>query len=121
MTEENRKSYEAQLKAEVAVLTEMVRVLSAKIAEMEAKQEQGEPVGVAHLMQEGFTHCIWSEYVVPVGTKLYTTPQQRTWVELTEQEQGAIMEDLNAHGTRLYELAAAIEAKLKDKNDPNGT
>jgi hypothetical protein len=44
------------------------------------EQEQGEPVGVAHLMQEGFTHCIWSEYVVPVGTKLYTTPQQRTWV-----------------------------------------
>ena len=28
-------SFEAQLKAEVAVLTEMVRVLSARIAEME--------------------------------------------------------------------------------------
>ena len=41
---------------------------------------------------------------------------QRTWVGLTEQEQGAIMEDLNAHGTRLYEFAAAIEAKLKEKN-----
>jgi hypothetical protein len=31
-------SFEAQLKAEVAVLTEMVRVLSEKIAELEAKQ-----------------------------------------------------------------------------------
>ena len=49
-------------------------------------------------------------------TPLYTTPPQRTWVGLTEQEQGAIMEDLNAHGTRLYEFAAAIEAKLKEKN-----
>lgn len=41
---------------------------------------------------------------------------QRTWVGLTEQEQGAIMEDLNAHGTRLYDFAAAIEAKLKELN-----
>jgi hypothetical protein len=48
--------------------------------------------------------------------RLYTTPPQRTWVGLTEQEHGAIMEDLNAHGTRLYEFAAAIEAKLKEKN-----
>ena len=43
-------------------------------------------------------------------------PHKRTWVGLTEQEQGAIMEDLNAHGTRLYEFAVAIEAKLKEKN-----
>jgi len=54
---------------------------------------------------------------------LYTTPPQRdssatplTWVGLTEQEQGAIMEDLNAHGTNLYPFARAIEAKLKEKN-----
>ena len=39
MNEANRKSYEAQLKAEVAVLTEMVRVLAAKIAELEAKHD----------------------------------------------------------------------------------
>jgi hypothetical protein len=38
MTEENRKSYEAQLKAEVAVLTEMVRVLSDRIAQMDAEK-----------------------------------------------------------------------------------
>jgi len=45
-----------------------------------------------------------------------TTPQQRTWVGLTEQEQGAIMESLNAYGTNLYHFANAIEAKLKEKN-----
>ena len=50
-------------------------------------------------------------------TPLYTTPPQRTWVGLTEQEQGAIMEDLNTHGTNLYPFAQAIEAKLKEKNN----
>jgi len=48
-----------------------------KALEEALKQEQGEPVGEAHLMQEGFTHCIWSEAVVPVGTKFYTAPPQR--------------------------------------------
>lgn len=46
----------------------------------------------------------------------YHFPSQTKWVGLTEQEQGAIMEDLNAYGTRLYEFAQAIEAKLKEKN-----
>jgi hypothetical protein len=48
---------------------------------------------------------------------VYTSPPaQRTWVGLTEQEQGSIMEYLNAHGTNLYPFAQAIEAKLKEKN-----
>ena len=46
---------------------------------------------------------------------LYSAPQ-RTWVGLTEREQGAIMEDLNAYGTNLYQFAQAIEANLKEKN-----
>ena len=41
---------------------------------------------------------------------------QRTWVGMTEQEIGAILEDINAFGTRLYTFARAIEAKLKAKN-----
>jgi len=45
---------------------------------------------------------------------LYTTPPQRK--PLTEQEIGAILEDVNAYGTRLYTFARAIEAKLKEKN-----
>ena len=39
---------------------------------------------------------------------LYTTPPQRK--PLTEQEIGAILEDINAFGTRLYTFARAIEA-----------
>ncbi len=52
---------------------------------------------------------------VRIATALGWTPQ-RTWVGLTEREQGAIMEDLNAYGTNLYPFAQAIEAKLKEKN-----
>ena len=48
--------------------------------------------------------------------RYYTHPPQRTWVGLTEQEQGAIMEDINAYGAKLYSFADAIEAKLKQKN-----
>ena len=39
---------------------------------------------------------------------LYTTPPQRK--PLTEQKIGAILEDTNAFGTRLYTFARAIEA-----------
>lgn len=46
----------------------------------------------------------------------YHFPEPRTWTGLTEQEQGAIMEDLNASGTNLYQFAQAIESKLKEKN-----
>ena len=57
----------------------------------------------------------WKEKGWPVKP-LYTTPPQREWQGLTEQEVGGIMEDLNAYGTRLDEFARAIEAKLKEKN-----
>jgi hypothetical protein len=47
---------------------------------------------------------------------LYTTPPQRK--PLTEQKIGAILEDTNAFGTRLYTFARAIEAAhgIKEKN-----
>jgi hypothetical protein len=38
MTEENRRFYEAQLRAEVVVLTEMLRIMSEKIAELEKEK-----------------------------------------------------------------------------------
>ena len=81
-----------------------------------AKQEQGEPVGVAHLMQEGFTHCIWSEACVPVGTKFYTTPQQRTWVGLTDREKSNLWLESRAAIPRFHTYASLVEAKLKEKN-----
>ena len=70
-----------------------------------------EPIGEAHLMQSGFTHCIWSETCVPVGTKLYTTPPQRPWVGLTKDEMLAVV-----HYSQL-DNARAIEAKLRELNN----
>ena len=58
--------------------------------------------------------CFGGKCIYPQLNRDVTTP--REWVGLTEQEQGAIMEDLNAHGTNLYHFAKAIEAKLKEKN-----
>jgi hypothetical protein len=50
-----------------------------------------------------------------VGWKpLYTTPQQRTWVGLTDEE---IAEAIPLEAARpLAKFARAIEAKLKEKN-----
>jgi hypothetical protein len=45
---------------------------------------------------------------------LYITSPQRK--PLSDEEIGAILEDVNAYGTRLYTFARAIEAKLKEKN-----
>jgi hypothetical protein len=47
-----------------------------------------------------------------IGTLLYTTPPQRTWVGLTDEELSQI------EGTHIgRSFARAIEAKLKEKNN----
>ena len=79
-------------------------------------QPEQEPVGEAHLMQEGFTHCIWSESVVPVGTKFYTSPPKRTWVGLTDEWVESAGARWVRDGYDLYAFARAIEAKLKELN-----
>jgi hypothetical protein len=61
-----------------------------------------------------YTTCMRA--CTPRGRFLGARDAKREWVGLTEQEQGAIMEDLNAYGTNLYQFARAIEAKLKEKN-----
>lgn len=88
----------------------------ARLAEPEKKQE---PVAWC-IVENGRTHgLVKSKPAVMNAEKwqpLYTAPPQRPWQGLTEQESGAIMEELNAYGTRLYEFARAIEQALKEKN-----
>jgi hypothetical protein len=197
-------SKEAMLTAEVAVLTELVRVLSDKVNELEAKQEQGEPVAwklmpkkatdamlkaMDECSTEGYDERLYAGHAssvytaawdaqqpqperyitdamkvrqavsqalldevyaeeleqpeakqfgtitisVPVaylcenatGHKyfrwkkpssvykpipLYTTPQQRTWVGLTDED------EIDWDGSDLKSLITAVEAKLKEKN-----
>jgi hypothetical protein len=62
------------------------------------------------------THSWWHEPALPIGTKLYTSPQ-RTWVGLTEDEIVLISADCAAtHQHTDIHFARAIEAKLKEKN-----
>ena len=54
-------------------------------------------------------------------TPLYTTPPQRTWVGLTDEEIDGMVEITDLSGAYYYDdllaLAQAIEAKLKEKNN----
>ena len=131
-----KKPSREALMAEVAVLTELVRVLSDKVAELEAKQEQGVPVGVGGWLtttsqQELGEPVAWKFYLDGCnqvvldedsdadirfnGVPLYTTPQQRTtepkrqWVDLTDEEILAAPENLIA-------CIAYVRNKLKEKN-----
>jgi hypothetical protein len=88
------------------------------------KQEQVEPVVVmtryASLCSPKFAEQLKSGDVF----KLYTTPQQRTWVGLTDYEIGvcsteAAMNRNDMVGGAVI-FAKAIEAKLKEKNTRNG-
>jgi len=51
-------------------------------------------------------------YTIP----LYTTPQQRTWVGLMEEEIREILVKFYAYNPRLVSFAQEIQAKLKEKN-----
>ena len=83
--------------------------------EKETLAQTQEPVG--QLLEEAYGRGQVMWFNKPKDqSMLYTTPPQRTWVGLTEREQGAMMEDLNAHGTNIYNFAKAIESKLKQKN-----
>jgi hypothetical protein len=58
-----------------------------------AQNDEQEPIGEARAYESTtrYTHCIWDANVVPVGTKLYTTPPKRQ--PLTEEEIIRIMQD----------------------------
>jgi phosphoribosylanthranilate isomerase len=122
-----------QLIAEVAVLTEMVRVLSVK-------QEQGEPVIAGALFD--FMGWLTSrkerlvlssadeaspavdairDFAKMRGLSLddarvqdwNTTPPQRTWVGLTPEE---VKEISLANRPYVVDMVVALEARLKQKN-----
>ena len=86
---------------------------------LQQKQEQGEPVAWWN-GEEGvvFAHdqiCIpnWTDhYYIP----LYTTPQTKEWVGLTDEEISKVLYD-SGDPDGLPEYARAIEAKLKEKNE----
>ena len=101
-----------------AVLTEEIQRMAKRIEELEA---QGEPVA---RVCEGFSsdekHAIdyWQGDVddLPIGTQLYTTPPQRTWVGLTDEE---IEQGCKESWVTEQAFQSAVwwaEAKLKERN-----
>ena len=59
----------------------------------------------------------WHEPALPVGTNLYTTPPQRTWVGLTDEQIDACWnKDLWKEKQPHRIFAKAIELKLKELN-----
>ena len=67
---------------------------------------------------DGRPRKIWWECEKGVGTAFYTTPPQRTWVGLTDEDYFAVLEKLQNlyHRPPIAIFAKAIEAKLKEKN-----
>jgi len=92
---------------------DITAIKEALMSVPDGAQPEQEPVAIA---DGTFNHNC------PVGTPLYTTPppvaEPHKRKPLTEQEIGAILEDINAFGTRLYTFARAIEAAhgIKGKN-----
>jgi len=92
-------------------------VVLKELEEALAKQEQDEPVGEMQLSAiiEGVVPVV--PFQLPVGTKLYTTPQQRTWVDLTDEEVNTLWDEWKDAVCLDHKTwAQAIRAKLKEKN-----
>jgi hypothetical protein len=94
-------------------------ILCQAIAEAE-KQEQGEPYGYLKLNTGRFVNEV--EGLNPMKDKrylpLYTTPQQRTWVGLTDEETNVLWveSESNINFENFSVVAYEIEAKLRSKN-----
>jgi plastocyanin len=106
-----------RLEAEVTVLTEMVRVLSDRVAEMEAKQEQSVSVGEPVAWMSEDEHTVYTSKQVDGCFQhdhipLYTTPQQRTWVGLTWND----VPDEWVGKVAFMEGAKWADKQLKEKN-----
>jgi len=81
------------------------------------KLESQEPVAtVTSETGANITMSWWHEPALPVGTKLFTHPPQRTWQGLTDEEVKHEWEVWRANIPRYAGFATGIEAKLKEKN-----
>jgi len=98
----------------------------AKLVAEKLKQEQGEPWGtyMGHRLTPKGTKEFWGFADAPLteGTKLYTKPQTKEWVGLTEYDIKGVLglseswvgEDCSIPD--MIGFAKAIDAKLKEKN-----
>ena len=96
----------------------------AKLAQKAIKEALAQPEQEPVAWRTKVDHIMFTSKrkdVLPLGGKLeplYTTPPQRTWVGLTDEEWNAIYYKFAEHGASVsgWDFAKAIEAKLKEKN-----
>ena len=97
-------------------ISQVETTITAIKAALEAKDDP-----VAEVTSETgaeITMSWWHEPALPMGTKLYTTPPQRTWVGLTEEDLKPICNEWRiVYGAWAEDFARAIESKLRSKND----
>ena len=87
-----------------------------KLIELLAQPAQ-KPVGkVTKITDNGFK-CEFNQRLA-AGTKLYTTPPQRTWVGLTPEDYDAMRPRVPyiVNDFTFADVSAIVEAKLKEKN-----
>jgi len=82
----------------------------------------GEPVAVWELQETGWDTICDGDWLMdlPMGTRLYTTPSQRTWVGLTDEEKDLSNAPINYDINEAWAWISGAEwaeAKLKDKNN----
>jgi hypothetical protein len=96
------------------VCDQLEAIFRRAIAELESQ----EPVAtVTSETGADITMSWWHEPALPVGTKLFTHPPQRTWVGLTEQEVwDAVRDTVGIMPSKAFRVYQAIEAELKQKN-----
>ena len=98
-----------------------VAKLAQKVIKEALAQSEQEPVGEIVDAIEGAFKCSFTK-MLPVGTKLYTTPPQRTWVGLTDGEVDKMIllmgfpPDWITENAIVKNIVRNLEAKLKEKN-----
>lgn len=99
-------------------LTHEEVALQAALRERLAQPEQ-EQEPVAWRYRGNFHEFDPSDWAEGPVTPLYTTPQPRQWVGLTDEERNNLWRDVIGWGDPSHDeedLMKAIEAKLKEKN-----
>ena len=97
------------LKTEVQRLSALVRAQQITIDKLEQALAQPKQEPVAWITKTG---NVWKTKADETDTPLYTTPPQRTWVGLTEEERADCWNEQDNYP----QFAASVEAKLKEKN-----
>lgn len=102
-----------ELRAEASMLREQNTMLDAKIAELEQEQEQ-EPVGQLQEESYGRGQVMWFNKP-PDQTMLYTAPQRREWVSVSDDEIYGMYDEPRSD-SEMVAFARNLEAALKERN-----